>query len=282
MASKLVEKACNRSFGGLQKVFEHESVELKCAMKFGVFLPPQIETRKCPVLYYLSGLTCTEQNFVTKGGYQRAASKHGIIVIAPDTSPRGLNIEGEDDSYDFGSGAGFYLDATEEKWKTNYRMYSYITKELPSVIRDNFNVSDKSAVTGHSMGGMGALVVGLRNPDMYGSISAFSPIVNPINVPWGQKAFKGYLGSDAETYLKQDPCHLVKSYSGPASEILIDQGTADQFLKEQLKPEKFVAACKGTKVTPKVRMQDGYDHSYFFISTFMEDHIDFHAKYLCS
>lgn len=281
MASKLTENACNRCFGGLQKVFQHDSAELKCAMKFGVYLPPQIETKKCPVLYYLSGLTCTEQNVVTKGGYQRAAAKYGIVVVCPDTSPRGLNIEGEDDSYDFGSGAGFYVDATEEKWKTNYRMYSYVTKELPNVIRSNFNVSAKTGVTGHSMGGMGALIVGLRNPDLYCSISAFAPIVNPITVPWGQRALKGYLGNDSEKYLQQDPCHLIKSYAGSVTEVLIDQGLSDQFL-EQLKPERFVEACKGTKVTPNVRMQEGYDHSYYFISTFMEDHVDFHAKYLCS
>ncbi|XP_039265518.1 S-formylglutathione hydrolase-like [Styela clava] len=282
MAGKLVEKACNRSFGGLQKVFQHESNEVKCMMTFGIFLPPQIESKKCPVLYYLSGLTCTEQNVVTKGGFQRAAARHGIVVVCPDTSPRGLGIEGEDDSYDFGSGAGFYLDATEDKWKTNYRMYSYVTKELPALIRDNFNVTSETSVTGHSMGGFGALMCGLKNPNQYRSISAFSPIVNPINCPWGQKAFKGYLGTNADSYLEYDPCHLIKKYSGPVTEILIDQGSSDQFFKEQLKSENFVEACKGTKVTPKLRMQEGYDHSYFFISTFMEDHIDFHAKYLCS
>lgn len=280
MATKVAETACNRCYGGFQKVFQHESKEVKCSMKFGIYLPPQIETKKCPVLYYLSGLTCTEQNVISKGGFQRLAAKHGIVVVAPDTSPRGLKIEGEDDSYDFGSGAGFYVDATEDKWKNNYRMYSYVTKELPSIIAENFNViPDRMSITGHSMGGLGALLCGLKNPNQYKSISAFAPITNPVDCPWGQKAFKGYLGN--KNVEEHDPCCLVKKYTGPDMNVLVDQGTSDQFLVEQLKPERLVDACKGTKINLNLRMQEGYDHSYYFISTFMGDHVDFHAKYLC-
>uniref|UniRef100_H2YUD1 S-formylglutathione hydrolase n=1 Tax=Ciona savignyi TaxID=51511 RepID=H2YUD1_CIOSA len=276
------EVASNRSFGGWQKVYQHESEECKCTMRFG-FFPPQAEIKKCPALYYLSGLTCTEQNVVTKGGTQGPAAKNGIVVITPDTSPRGCNIEGENDSYDFGSGAGFYVNATEDKWKTNYRMFAYVTKELPQVIRANFGDKvdgDKMSIFGHSMGGHGALVCALKEPGKYKSVSAFAPITNPIQCPWGQKALKGYLGDNIEDHKEYDSCELVKKYKGPVLDILIDQGTNDEFLKRELFPDHFQTACADAGVKLNLRLQEGYDHSYYFMSSFMEDHINHHAKYL--
>lgn len=282
MTGALEEKSCNKMFGGLQKVFTHESSECKCKMNFGVFIPPQAESEKCPVLYYLSGLTCTEQNFVTKAGAQRVAAELGIIIVAPDTSPRGCNIEGEEDNWDFGTGAGFYVDATTEKWKNNYRMYSYVTKELPNLVNANFpTLPDNVGIFGHSMGGHGALISALKNPGMYRSVSAFAPICNPVNCPWGDKAFSGYLGSDRETWKSYDACELVKSYNGPPLEFLIDQGKADNFYTvKQLLPENFVKACGQGRVPVVLRMQEDYDHSYYFIATFMEEHIRHHAKIL--
>ena len=272
----------SKSFGGYQKVYKHESTELKCSMKFGVFIPPQAESQKVPVIYWLSGLTCTEQNFVTKAGAQRTAAEIGVMIIAPDTSPRGCNIEGEEDSWDFGTGAGFYVDATEDKWKNNYRMYSYVTKELPAIIKANFPAEEgKQSIFGHSMGGHGALISFLKNPGMYQSVSAFAPICNPVNCPWGKKAFGGYLGSDEAKWKEYDACELVKGYQGPIPDILIDQGKSDSFYPAgQLLPENFVNACQHNRIPVTVRMQEGYDHSYYFISTFMEDHIRHHGKYL--
>jgi S-formylglutathione hydrolase len=281
----LKEVSSAKCFGGLQKVFEHDSSELKCRMRFGVYLPPQVESEKVPVLYWLSGLTCTEQNFVTKAGAQRVASSLGLLLVAPDTSPRGCNIEGEDESWDFGTGAGFYVNATEEKWKNNYRMYSYVTSELPELIRTNFNVvPDKQSIFGHSMGGHGALICALKNPGAYRSVSAFAPICNPVNCPWGQKAFSGYLGPDREQWKAWDATELVKNYKGPNfSYILIDQGKADSFLSAgQLLPENFVANAKEAGVPVILRMQEDYDHSYYFIASFVEDHIRHHAAALKS
>ncbi|CAH1781709.1 unnamed protein product [Owenia fusiformis] len=276
------EESSNKMFGGWQKVFSHDSSSLKCSMKFGIYLPPKADSEKVPVIYWLSGLTCTEQNFVTKAGAQNFAAKHNVILVAPDTSPRGVNIEGEDDSYDFGSGAGFYLNATTEKWKTNYNMYTYITEELPKVVSENFPViPGKQSIMGHSMGGHGAISIALKNPGKYSSVSAFAPICNPIECPWGQKAFTGYLGEDRETWKAYDSTVLVKSYNGPPLEILIDQGKADNFYTAgQLLPDNFVAACAEAKVPVILRIQEGYDHSYFFIASFMEDHIAHHAKVL--
>ena len=274
-----------RCFGGFQKVFEHQSSVLQCAMKFAIYLPPQIDTDKVPVLYWLSGLTCTEQNFITKAGAQRFLSSLGIALVAPDTSPRGCNIEGEDDSYDFGTGAGFYVDATEEKWKDNYKMYSYVTSELPELIQANFNVNPaKKSIFGHSMGGHGALICTLKNPGMYRSVSAFSPICNPLNCPWGQKAFAGYLGPDREEWKKWDATELVKTYKGPPfSYVFIDQGRADNFLSEgQLLPDNFVHSAQEGGIPVVLRMQEDYDHSYYFIATFIEDHIRHHAAALLS
>ncbi|ESO92858.1 hypothetical protein LOTGIDRAFT_120210 [Lottia gigantea] len=278
----MTEVSSNKMFGGWQKVFSHQSKELKCTMKFGIYLPPSANGGKVPVLYYLSGLTCTEQNFVTKAGAQKYASEHGIILVAPDTSPRGVNIEGEDDSYDFGSGAGFYVNATQDKWKNHYRMYSYITEELPALINEKFpTISDRQSITGHSMGGHGALICTLKNPGKYRSVSAFSPICNPMNCPWGEKAFTGYLGSDKTAWKEYDACELSKTYSGPQLNILIDQGKADNFLTQnQLLPESLVQVCSDKAIPISLRMQEDYDHSYFFIATFIEDHIKHHAKYL--
>lgn len=252
-------------------------------MTFGVYLPPQAESGKCPVVYYLSGLTCTEQNFVTKGGAQKTASELGLILVAPDTSPRGANIEGEDDSWDFGTGAGFYVDATEEKWKSNYRMYSYVTKELPAIVEKSFPVlPGKSAITGHSMGGHGALICALKNPGMYQAVSGFAPICNPVNCPWGKKAFSGYLGTNIESWKDYDACELSMKYKGPSLSILADQGTLDGFLdKGQLLPDKLIEATRNnSSLACTVRMQEGYDHSYFFIATFIDEHLRFLNKAL--
>ncbi|XP_001198332.3 S-formylglutathione hydrolase [Strongylocentrotus purpuratus] len=280
--SGLTEVSCNKSFGGLQKVFSHDSSECKCKMTFSVYLPSQSESGPCPTLIYLSGLTCTDQNVTNKGGFQRVAAQYGMVVVCPDTSPRGCSIEGEDESYDFGSGAGFYLDATEEKWKTNYRMSSYVTKELFDLIVNSFPVNpDKVAITGHSMGGHGALTLGLKNPHLFKSISAFAPICNPISCPWGQKAFKGYLGPDENTWKEYDACELVSCYDGPPREILIDQGKGDNFYNQkQLLPENFVTSCQVSRTGCIMNLREGYDHSYYFISTFMEDHIKFHSQHL--
>merc|ERR1712137_116940 len=237
----LNQVSSNKCFGGFQKVFSHDSEELKCKMNFSIYLPPQSEDTevKLPVIYWLSGLTCSEQNFIQKAGGQRLAAEHGVIIVCPDTSPRGCNIEGEDDSWDFGTGAGFYLDATEEKWKTNYRMFSYVTKELPLLVASHFPVnSSLQSIMGHSMGGHGALTIALKNPGVYRSVSAFAPIANPTAVPWGKKAFPLYLGADAESWKEYDSVELIRKYTGPHVRLLVDQGAADNFLEEQLKPRE--------------------------------------------
>jgi S-formylglutathione hydrolase len=282
MKMELNKVSNSKFFGGWQQVYSHESQVLGCKMNFGIYIPPQAESAKVPVIYWLSGLTCTEQNFITKSGVQQFAAKHGVIIVAPDTSPRGCGIVSEDDSWDFGTGAGFYVDATEEKWKKNYRMYSYITSELPQLIQANFPAErDRQSVMGHSMGGHGALICYLKNPGLYRSVSAFSPICNPTQCPWGQKAFLGYLGNDKASWEEYDACSLTKFYSGPLADILIDQGSDDEFLhKGQLLPNNFVSACAEAKIPIVLRMQDGYDHSYNFIATFIGDHIAHHAKYL--
>eukprot|EP00106_Octopus_bimaculoides_P012463 XP_014779905.1 PREDICTED: S-formylglutathione hydrolase-like [Octopus bimaculoides] len=255
--SNLEQVSSNKCFGGLQKVFKHSSSELKCEMKFGIYLPGKSEFGKLPVLYWLSGLTCTEQNFTTKSGFQRYAAEHNIIVVAPDTSPRGCNIEGEDDSYDFGSGAGFYLDATQPKWSTNYRMYSYIVKELPKLIESNFPVlPEKKSIFGHSMGGHGALTIALKNPTEYKSVSAFAPICNPVNCNWGKKAFTGYLGEKEDGWHAYDACSLIKKNGSPFADILIDQGLADDFLKEQLLTENLEKVITEKGVAATVRKQE--------------------------
>ena len=270
-----------KCFGGLQKVFKHQSKVLKCEMKFAIYLPPQAVDKSVPVVYWLSGLTCTQDNFIQKAGAQRYAADLGVAIVCPDTSPRGCNIEGEDDSYDFGSGAGFYLNATEDKWKTNYSMFSYVTDELPKLVESNFPLdASNRAITGHSMGGHGALVCYLKNPGFYKSVSAFAPICNPSNCPWGTKAFTGYLGNDKATWKEWDATELVKNYTGPPkSYILIDQGKDDNFLTEkQLLPQNFVEACKDNSIPVVLRMQEGYDHSYYFIASLIGEHLEHLAK----
>jgi len=279
----LKEISSNKCFGGLQKVFSHLSKELSCEINFSIFLPAGTSAQKFPVLYYLSGLTCNELNCVQKSGFQKYADEHKIIVVCPDTSPR--NIEGLDVStfsWDFGYGAGFYVDATKDPYKANFRMFSYVTSELIDVVNANFQViPNKQSITGHSMGGHGALVCALRNPGLYQSVSAFSPIVNPINCPWGKKAFGGYLGDNEEAWKAYDATELVGHYNGPPLELFIDQGSEDQFLKEnQLLPNNLTEAAAKAQVPFVYKLRDGYDHSYFFIASFMGEHVAYHAKFL--
>jgi len=276
------EISSNKMFGGFNRRFKHDSSSVGCPMTFSVFFPPAADSDKVPVLYWLSGLTCNDENFIQKSGAQRKAAACGLALVSMDTSPRGLNVEGESESWDFGAGAGFYLNATEEKWK-NWRMYDYVTKELPSLLSSHFPNLDtsKASLFGHSMGGHGALTLFLKNPSKYKSVSAFAPICNPTQCPWGDKAFKGYLGEEKASWEEYDATLLVKKYNGPKTTILIDQGADDKFYKEkQLLPENFEAACKSAEMPIEVRVQPGYDHSYFFISTFVEDHIQHHAKAL--
>jgi len=269
-----------KCFGGRQQTHEHASITCNCSMRFGVYLPPQAANAPVPALYWLSGLTCTEENFATKAGAQRYAAEHGVALIHPDTSPRGLDLPGEDESYDFGSGAGFYVDATMEPWSRHYRMYDYVTRELPEYVEANFPVQrGVRSIFGHSMGGHGALVCALRDPDAYRSVSAFAPIVNPVEVPWGMKAFTGYLGEDLEAWKAYDACELVKK-GGSKLPLFIDQGDADNFLHEQLQPERLRQACEAADHPLTLRMQPGYDHSYYFIATFIGEHIRYHAEYL--
>jgi S-formylglutathione hydrolase len=268
----------HRCFGGIQGVYRHESSATRCAMEFAVYQPPQAERRKVPVLYWLSGLTCTWANFTEKAGAQRHAAEHGLIVVAPDTSPRGVNLPGEDDAYDFGSGAGFYVDATQEPWAQHYRMYSYATKELPALIEASFPVDRaRQGIFGHSMGGHGALVCALRNPERYRSLSAFAPIAAPMRAPWGEKAFSGYLGDDREAWREYDATELA-ARADWRTEVLVDQGTADDFLDEQLKPQLLQEAFRSAGIPLTLRSQAGYDHSYYFMASFMADHIAHHAR----
>ncbi len=269
-----------RMFGGVQGVYRHESKATGCEMEFALFAPPQAQQGPVPVLTYLSGLTCSWENVTVKAGAQRFAASAGIMLLAPDTSPRGSDFPGEHESYDFGSGAGFYLDATQDPWSRNYQMYSYVVEELPKLLEANFPVdAARQGIFGHSMGGHGALVIALRNPERYRSVSAFAPIVAPSQCPWGQKAFGGYLGSERDAWKEYDATELVAK-SAWNSEILIDQGSADDFLESQLAPERFREACEAANVPLNLRYQEGYDHSYYFIATFMEDHIAHHAKRL--
>ncbi|RGD88096.1 S-formylglutathione hydrolase [Acinetobacter sp. SWAC57] len=264
------------SFGGSQEVYKHESEVLKCSMNFSIYLPPHDENEKLPVIYWLSGLTCNEQNFITKAGAQKYAAEHKVIIVAPDTSPRGESIP-DDEAYDLGQGAGFYLNATQEPWSINYRMYDYIVDELRALIDQNFPTNKVQSIMGHSAGGHGALVIGLRNPEIYKSISAFSPIVAPSQVSWGQKAFTAYLGKDQASWSQYDGVELIKS-SSVQIPILVDQGVEDSFLQEQLKPELFEKACRDKEYPITLNMRDGYDHSYYFIASFIENHIKFHSS----
>ncbi|XP_068341314.1 S-formylglutathione hydrolase-like [Pyrus communis] len=282
METKPNEISSSKMFGGYNKRYKHFSPTLGCSMTFHIYFPPSPSpSHRFPVLYWLSGLTCTDENFITKSGAQRVASSEGVALIAPDTSPRGLSIEGEADSWDFGVGAGFYLNATEEKWK-NWRMYDYVVKELPQLLNENFSQLDTSraSISGHSMGGHGALTIYLKNLDKYKSVSAFAPIVNPANCPWGQKAFSNYLGGNKTDWEEYDATSLVKKFKDVSATILIDQGEDDKFLHDQLMPHKFEDACRSVEVPLLLRLQPGYDHSYYFIATFIDDHIRHHAQAL--
>ena len=272
---RIEHRAC---FGGWQDVYRHRSEVLGCDMTVGVYLPPQVEQGPCPVLYWLSGLTCTEQNFITKAGAQRYAAEHGIILVAPDTSPRGEDVA-DAEGYDLGKGAGFYVNATQVPWASHYRMYDYIVDELPAWVEADPMASDRRAISGHSMGGHGALTIALKNPGRYRSVSAFSPIVAPTQVPWGQKAFAAYLGDDREAWKAWDTVELIRQ-AREQLPLLVDQGDADEFLQGQLKPELLQAAAAEAGHPLTLRMQPGYDHSYYFIASFIGDHIAHHAAAL--
>ena len=275
----LATVSTNKGFGGVQGVYRHASTETGTDMTFAVYVPPHEAGAKLPVLWYLSGLTCTHANVMEKGEYRRACAERGIIFVAPDTSPRGDTVP-DDESYDFGKGAGFYIDATLRPWVNNFRMYSYITRELPALIAEHFPVDmARQGITGHSMGGHGALTIALNHPDRFRSVSAFAPIASPMNCPWGEKALTRYLDADRAAWRRHDATALIED-GARVSEILVDQGDADAFLAEQLKPELLQAACDAAGIPLTLRMQPGYDHSYFFISTFMDDHIHWHADRL--
>jgi S-formylglutathione hydrolase len=267
-------------FGGTVDIYEHHSAICHGSMQFAVYVPPQAKSQAVPVLYFLSGLTCTPENFITKAGAQQFAAQHGVMLVVPDTSPRQTGTANEDLAGDLGTGAGFYVDATEQPWAAHYQMYSYVTVELPALIAANFSANmERQGIFGHSMGGHGALVCALRNPGKYRSVSAFAPIVAPMSCAWGQKALQSYLGDDKTTWTAYDASKLVLNQQLPFP-ILIDQGSADSFLQDQLKPEIFVAACQQANQVLNFRMQEGYDHSYYFISTFMADHLKYHAQLL--
>ncbi len=271
--------SANRSHGGTQGVYTHQSSETGTPMTFSVFVPDHAPGAKLPVLWYLSGLTCSHANVTEKGEYRAACAQAGIIFVAPDTSPRGDEVPA-DEGYDFGKGAGFYVDATQEPWKASFRMRSYIENELPALIAAQFPADmGRQGITGHSMGGHGALTIALRNPNRFRSVSAFAPIVSPLACPWGEKALEGYIGADRAAWREYDACALIED-GARLPGLLVDQGTADNFLGEQLKTGLLVAACAKAGIDAEIRMQEGYDHSYYFISTFMADHVAWHAARL--
>jgi len=271
------EHAC---YGGVQRFYRHESRETRGPMRFSAYLPPQARTAKVPVLYFLSGLTCTEETFCIKSHAQKSAAELGLMLVSPDTSPREPRIPGDADHWDFGHSAGFYLDATQAPWSQNYRMYSYVTRELPEIVADHLPARlSATGIFGHSMGGHGALTLALRNPSLYKSVSAFSPIAAPSQSPWGRKAFSNYLGAESEAWREYDATELVARRLHPGL-ILIDQGSADQYLAAELMTEKFAAAAARSGQRLNLRMQPGYDHGYYFIQTFMADHLRHHAEQL--
>ncbi|WGE57092.1 S-formylglutathione hydrolase [Actinobacillus equuli] len=275
----LTQIARYKMFGGYHERYTHYSNSTHCEMTFAIYLPPQAEQgQKVPVLYWLSGLTCTDENFATKAGAQQFAAQHGIAIVMPDTSPRGETVA-NDEGYDLGQGAGFYLNATQQPWAAHFRMYDYIVQELPALIEANFPVSDKRSISGHSMGGHGAIQIGLKNPERYCAISAFSPIVTPSQVPWGQKAFTAYLGENQTAWAEYDSFALLDNVS-PDRPILIEQGLADSFYPTQLQPEIFTEKAQKLGFDVTLNLHEGYDHSYFFIASFIEKHIAFHAKAL--
>lgn len=269
----------NRSHGGTQGAYSHASTETGTTMTFSVFVPDHAPGVRLPVLWYLSGLTCTHANVTEKGEYRAACAEHGVIFVAPDTSPRGDDVP-DDEGWDFGKGAGFYVDATQEPWARNYRMRSYIERELPALIAAQFPADmTRQGITGHSMGGHGALTIGLRAPERFRSVSAFSPIVSPLDCPWGDKALTGYLGPDRAAWREYDACALIED-GARLPDLLVDQGSADGFLESQLRTQLLVDACEKAGQPATIRMQAGYDHSYYFISTFMAEHVGWHAKRL--
>lgn len=280
MSNALETIAENKCFGGWHKRVKHRSASLNCDMVFAIYLPPRAEKERVPVLYWLSGLTCTDENFTQKAGAFGIAAELGIAIVAPDTSPRGEDVPDDPEgAWDFGLGAGFYLNATRAPFDRHYHMYDYVVKELPALIEANFPVNDRRSASGHSMGGHGALIAALRNPGMYRSVSAFAPIVHPIDSPWGRKAFSGYLGDDQDAWKEWDACELIAK-AEERLPLLVDQGTSDAFLETQLKPEHLRKACEAAGHPLTLRMQEGYDHSYFFISSFIEDHLRHHAEAL--
>ena len=269
----------SKSFGGIQGVYQHPSASTGTPMTFAVYVPEHEPGAKLPVLWWLSGLTCTHVNVMEKGEYRKACAEHGIVFVAPDTSPRGDEVP-DDEAYDFGKGAGFYVDATREPWRRHFQMRSYVEQELPALIEAEFpDDMDRQGITGHSMGGHGALTVSLRNPGRFRSTSAFAPIVSPLNCPWGEKALTGYLGDDRADWRAYDACALIED-GARLPELLVDQGTADNFLNDQLKTHLLDEACRNVDMRAEIRMQEGYDHSFFFISTFMAEHIAWHAERL--
>jgi len=268
------------AFGGTQSIHTHTSETCGCDMTFAIFMPPQANDGPVPVLWYLSGLTCSHANVMDKGEYRAHAAKHGVAIVCPDTSPRGDNVPDDDGNWQFGSGAGFYLDATAEPWRKNYKMYSYITQELPALVAENFSVDmERQGIFGHSMGGHGALTIALKNPKTFKSCSAFAPIVQPTTADWSSSAFERYLGDNPKLCGDYDATLLIEN-GARFSEFLIDQGEADSFLEDGLRPWLMTEACEKAGIPLTLRMQPGYDHSYFFISTFMEDHIKWHAERL--
>jgi S-formylglutathione hydrolase len=273
--------SCQKSFGGWHKRYRHRSSVLNCDMVFAVYLPPQAEQgAKLPVLYWLSGLTCTDENFMQKAGAHKLAAELGLIIVAPDTSPRGEGVADDaNGAYDFGLGAGFYLNATQEPWARHYRMYDYVVQELPALIEANFPVTDRRGISGHSMGGHGALICALKNPGRYRSVSAFAPISNPMNCPWGEKAFSLYLGEERSRWREWDASVLIAEATEKLP-ILVDQGDRDDFLENQLKPEALKRAAQASGHPLELRLQPGYDHSYYFIASFIDDHLRHHAKAL--
>lgn len=274
----------HRLFDGSQRRCSHRSKSLNCEMNFSIYLPPEINNKeKIPVVYWLSGLTCTDENFTLKAGAQRVAAELGIALVIPDTSPRGEGVADAPDAYDLGVGASFYVNATQAPWNHHFQMYDYIVDELPTLVEQYFPVSGRRSICGHSMGGHGALLIALRNPQRYQSVSAFSPIANPTDSPWGKKAFSHYLGDDVKSWRAYDATLLIEASASSTSKcppMLIDQGDADEFLTEQLKTERLITACKTVNYPAQINMRAGYDHSYFFISTFIENHLRFHAKAL--
>ncbi|MFM0741205.1 S-formylglutathione hydrolase [Paraburkholderia xenovorans] len=272
-----------RCFDGTQRIYRHLSETTACEMRFAVYLPPAAQIKKVPALFWLSGLTCTEQNFITKAGAQRMASALGIALIVPDTSPRGDAVPDDKESYDFGCGAGFYVDATRAPWSSHYKMYSYIVEELRDVITRAFPVdSSRLGISGHSMGGHGALTIALKNPEVFRTVSAFSPIASPIECPWGRKALAGYLGDNQTDWEQYDASSLLKNIGWHGPEILVDQGEADEFIDTQLKPHLLEQAAQCADVHLRLRLRPGYDHSYYFVSTFIDEHLQHHARHLKS